>query len=121
MPKGPVLIVLTLLAMASTQCLAEQIPLSLPDGSQARPVWSTLPVLNATKSYWTDTPDANPLAREGSTGSLGFGNEDIDVCIIGSGITGISTVYHLQRQLNIQGFSGADIKVVVLEAREFCE
>jgi hypothetical protein len=98
----------------------QQIPLSHSHLSQDRPSWSTLPVSNPTKSFWVDTPNANPLAREGSSGPLGFGGEDIDVCIIGSGITGISAVHHLQRFFTTQG-KGVERKIVVLEAREFCE
>lgn len=101
---------------SSCQLLYQQTPWLLSNHS--RPSWLTLPVSNPTKSFWIDQPGANPLAHEGSTGALGFGDEDIDVCVIGSGITGISAVYHLQRLLSTQGI---DKKVVVLEAREFCE
>ena len=45
-----------------------------------------LPHPNPSKSFWIDSsPDANPLAREGSEGAL---TSDADVCIIGSGMTG---------------------------------
>lgn len=103
----------------NSQIQDQQIQFSLSNYS--RPSWSTLPVSNPTKSFWTDAPGANPLAREGSSGPLGFGGEDIDICVIGSGITGISAVYHLQRLLDAQGLTDVDKKVVVLEAREFCE
>lgn len=53
---------------------------------------ASLPVPNPTKSFWIDTPGANPLAKEGSEGIL---TSDADVCIIGSGITGVSAAYHL--------------------------
>jgi len=88
------------------------------DRSQDRPSWSTLPVSNSTKSFWIY--DANPLTREGSTGPLGFHDDDIDVCIIGSGITGISSAYHLGRFLNVQDPT-SERKIVILEAREFCD
>lgn len=104
------------LSSSNSQLLNPQAPWSLSNYS--RPPWLTLPVTNPTKSFWIDKPGVNPLAREGSTGTLGFGDEDVDVCVIGSGITGISAVYHLQRLLDAQGI---DKKVVVLEAREFCE
>ncbi|EKM77231.1 hypothetical protein AGABI1DRAFT_43824 [Agaricus bisporus var. burnettii JB137-S8] len=103
------------LSSSNSQLLNPQAPWSLSNYS--RPPWLTLPVTNPTKSFWIDKPGVNPLAREGSTGTLGFGDEDVDVCVIGSGITGISAVYHLQRLLDAQGI---DKKVVVLEAREFC-
>jgi hypothetical protein len=46
-----------------------------------------LPVPNPTKSFWIDSaPDANPFATEGSEGTL---TPDADICIIGSGITGM--------------------------------
>ncbi|KAH8825314.1 FAD dependent oxidoreductase [Flagelloscypha sp. PMI_526] len=67
-----------------------------------------LPVENPTRSFWLDSsPDLNPLAEVGSQGVL---PTDADVCIIGSGITGVSTAYHLNGQ----------VKVVILEARKFC-
>lgn len=70
----------------------------------------SLPVDNPTKSFWLNTPDANPLADAGSTGEL---TEDADVCIIGSGITGVSAAWHLSNGLERPS-------VVILEAREFC-
>ncbi|KAL1730176.1 FAD dependent oxidoreductase [Schizophyllum commune] len=70
-----------------------------------------LPHPNPSKSFWIDSsPDANPLAREGSEGAL---TSDADVCIIGSGMTGVSAAYALSKQT--PGF-----KVVILEARNFC-
>jgi hypothetical protein len=74
-----------------------------------------LPVPNPTRSFWTHgEPDANPLAREGSDGEL---TTDADVCIIGSGITGVGTAWHLVKGL--KEFTGKR-RVVVLEARDFC-
>lgn len=70
----------------------------------------SLPVDNPTKSFWLNTPDANPFADAGSTGEL---TEDADVCIIGSGITGVSAAWHLSNGLERPS-------VVILEAREFC-
>ncbi|KAL1678364.1 FAD dependent oxidoreductase [Schizophyllum commune] len=70
-----------------------------------------LPYPNPSKSFWIDSsPDANPLAREGSEGELTF---DSDVCIIGSGMTGVSAAYALSKQT-------PGLKVVILEARDFC-
>lgn len=70
-----------------------------------------LPVPNATKSFWINTPGANPLANEGSHGQL---TQEADVCIIGSGISGVSAAYHLSK-------SELPLSVVILEAREFCQ
>ncbi|KAG6840108.1 hypothetical protein C0991_008922 [Blastosporella zonata] len=77
---------------------------------------SVLPVPNPTHSFWINTIGANPLAKEGSEGDLIF---DADVCIIGSGITGVSAAYHLAK--NFAGKEGIGLKVAILEARDFCE
>ncbi|KAJ3994462.1 DAO-domain-containing protein [Lentinula boryana] len=78
---------------------------------------ASLPVANATKSFWINTPGANILANEGSSGPL---TEDADVCIIGSGMTGVSAAYHLAKALEGSETSSLHVKAVVLEAREFC-
>ncbi|KAI0693386.1 FAD dependent oxidoreductase [Cerioporus squamosus] len=79
---------------------------------------ASLPVSNPTKSFWVDTPGANPLAKEGSTGTL---THDADICIVGSGITGVSAAYHLSSLLAAEGLDGGkDLKVTILEARDFC-
>ena len=93
----------------------EQAALQLPR-PDSRP--ASLPVQNPTKSFWIDSPDANPLAKEGSTGAL---TEDSDVCIIGSGITGVSAAYHIARLLAERGSSSHPLNVTILEARDFCE
>jgi hypothetical protein len=79
-----------------------------------------LPHPNPTHSFWTHSPGANPLAAEGSTGAL---TDDADVCIIGSGITGVSAAYHLANAVEKGTFpdSGSKIRAVILEAREFCK
>ncbi|KAF8515231.1 FAD dependent oxidoreductase-domain-containing protein [Hysterangium stoloniferum] len=75
----------------------------------------SLPHEHPTKSFWTHgTPNANPLAREGSRGSL---TTDVDIAIIGSGITGIGAAVHL---VNILNALDMGMNVVVLEARDFC-
>ncbi|KAJ7736535.1 FAD dependent oxidoreductase-domain-containing protein [Mycena maculata] len=81
-----------------------------------------LPHLNPTHSFWTHgSPDANPLAGTGSTGEL---TEAADVCIIGSGITGVSAAYHLANAVEHGTFplpEGKEtLRAVVLEARDFC-
>ena len=76
-----------------------------------------LPVANWTKSFWINAPGANPLATEGSEGPL---TQDADVCIIGSGLTGVSAAYHLGKELERQELA-EKLKVVILDARDFCE
>jgi hypothetical protein len=76
-----------------------------------------LPVQNPTRSFWLDSaPDCNPLAREGSTGEL---TQTADVCIIGSGITGVSVAYHLANGLSKTNLD-KPTSAVILEARDFC-
>ena len=76
-----------------------------------------LPSPDPTRSFWThSSPDANPLAREGSTGPL---TADADVCIIGSGLTGVGVAYHLSEAIATSA-ELQSLKVVVLEARDFC-
>ncbi|KAH8980511.1 FAD dependent oxidoreductase [Lactarius hatsudake] len=86
---------------------------SLPSDS------TSFPVHNATRSFWmAGAPGANPLAREGSSGPL---TTDADVCIIGSGITGVSVAYHLSELLKKDSETRSDpLSVVILEARDFC-
>lgn len=77
----------------------------------------SLPVDNPTKSFWLDMPGANPLADAGSTGKL---TQDADVCVIGSGITGVSAAWHLSNLLHDEFRPEDKAKVVILEARKFC-
>ncbi|KAJ3560769.1 hypothetical protein NP233_g10617 [Leucocoprinus birnbaumii] len=100
--------------LATTKCQPydpePQAPFeSQPLSAQTRSPWSTLPVSNSTKSFWIDTSSANPLAREGSTGPLGFGSDDIDVCIIGSGITGVSTAFFWHKGSGATGRNGGHL------------
>jgi hypothetical protein len=75
-----------------------------------------LPVPNPTCSFWIDTPVADSLATEGNIPT------DADICIIGSGATGVSSAYHLANDFALDGDSDrSPIKAVILEAREFCE
>lgn len=85
---------------------ASQVPFAVKD--------NLLPSSNPTKSFWLHTPGANPLALEGSEGAL---TKDADICIIGSGITGVSAAWHLQQFLKDHE---QEVKIVALEAREFC-
>ncbi|KAG6851625.1 hypothetical protein H0H87_000225, partial [Tephrocybe sp. NHM501043] len=53
--------------------------------------------------------------KEGSEDDL---TADADVCIIGAGITGVSSAYHLAKSLIEK--EGKGLKVAILEARDFC-
>ncbi|CAA7269381.1 unnamed protein product [Cyclocybe aegerita] len=77
---------------------------------------SYLPHPNPIKSFWLHPPSANPLRESGSAGELTSG---ADVCIIGSGLTGVGTAWHLVNQLG-SGEAETKKKIVVLDAREFC-
>ncbi|KAG6834925.1 hypothetical protein H0H93_006318 [Arthromyces matolae] len=79
----------------------------------APPHRSGLPVPNSTHSFWINTPGANPLAKEGSEDDL---DTEVDVCIIGTGITGVSAAYHLSKA---QEGRESPLKVTILEARDF--
>jgi len=87
-------------------------------GDQASFHPASLPVSNPTRSFWINSSaDANPLAEEGSEGEL---TGDADICIIGSGITGVSAAYHLAKAVKADPSLGA-LSAVIVEAREFCE
>ncbi|KAG8848522.1 hypothetical protein FRC20_002532 [Serendipita sp. 405] len=93
---------------------------------------SPLPTPNPTKSFWThpglsrdwpyDSNDPegckriNPYASEGSEGHL---TSEADVVIIGGGITGVSVALELGRLVREEK-TGPGLKVVILEARDFC-
>jgi hypothetical protein len=91
-------------------------------GAMEAPQPAELPCVNPTRSFWTDSsPDASPLASRGSEGPL---TTDADICIIGSGITGVGVAYHLAQAAQAIGYpltNDGPLKVVILEARDFCE
>lgn len=79
---------------------------------------ASLPHPEPTKAFWTHgTPDCNPLAKEGSEGPL---TSDVDICIIGSGVTGVSCAYHLARLRASGGAAEPSLSVAILDARDFC-
>ena len=79
----------------------------------------SLPSSNSTTSFWLDLPpEESPLANVGSTGSL---TQDADVCVIGSGITGVGVVWNLVKNLQDSLENGTKMKIVLLEARQFCK
>lgn len=72
------------------------------------------PVDNPTVSFWQRNLNITPSPTEGCEQPL---PSDVDICIIGSGITGVGAAYHLAQQFSQEQRS---IKAVILEAREFC-
>jgi hypothetical protein len=82
------------------------------------PKSESFPVSNATHSFWMNgAPGVNPLARAGSTGPL---TADGDVCIIGSGMTGVSVAYHLSKLFGDNATLHDALSIIILEARDFC-
>ncbi|GJE98599.1 FAD dependent oxidoreductase [Phanerochaete sordida] len=77
----------------------------------------TLPVANGTQSFWLRNPNVFPPPTYGSDGPL---TRDADICIIGSGITGVSAAYHLAQAFSHDQTRSQPVSAVVLEAREFC-
>lgn len=75
-----------------------------------------LPYANPTKSFWLHSAeDCNPLADAGKESAL---PREVDVLIIGSGHSGICTLYHLIQQLKTRCRNVK--RIAVLEARQFC-
>lgn len=120
------------IGLASVQSLAAFSPMTIHDPlrNQFQAIFSKIfspppesasesfPVSNATRPFWMDgAPGVNPLARAGSTGPL---TTDADICVIGSGITGVSVAYHLSKLFENNATSQDAPSVVVLEARDFC-
>ncbi|KAJ7099250.1 hypothetical protein B0H15DRAFT_796943 [Mycena belliarum] len=56
------------------------------------PMTTSRPCFLLNSRQVSHSPGATPLAGDGSTGRL---TDDADVCIIGAGITGASSSYHL--------------------------
>jgi NADH dehydrogenase FAD-containing subunit len=68
-----------------------------------------------TASYWLQEC-ANPLARQGADSP--FVDENVDIVVIGSGITGVSAVHHLVQGMKREKLD--KLKITLLEARDFC-
>jgi len=118
------LLAIGLLSMQSLAALSQIMDYPLPDQFQAiippspESASELFPVANGTRSFWmAGVPGVNPLARAGSTGPL---TTDADICIIGSGIAGVSVAYHLSKLFGDSAASQDPLSVVVLEARDFC-
>jgi hypothetical protein len=116
------------LAIVGMQVSATFSPITLQDLLQAQfqamssppseSVSASFPVPNATRSFWmAAAPGVNPLAHTGSTGPL---TPDAEICIIGSGITGVSVAYHLSKLFGDDATLPSQLSIVILEAREFC-
>jgi hypothetical protein len=110
--------------LAGAQSLAALSPLPLhdPPYDQVQATFElpsdSLPVPNSTHSFWMHGAlGVNPLARVGSSGSL---TTDADICILGSGLTGVSVAYHLSKLLGSDATLQRALNIVILEARDFC-
>ncbi|KAL9940195.1 hypothetical protein V8E36_000900 [Tilletia maclaganii] len=67
---------------------------------------------SATRSFWLDTSDG-----PSTTATLGSDHE-VDIAIVGSGITGVSAAFHLLDDAN--DLPSSIQSIAVFEAREFC-
>ncbi|KAM0542732.1 hypothetical protein ACHAPJ_012665 [Fusarium lateritium] len=74
---------------------------------------SSLPVDNATTSFWRADP--HHLDDHRSTPTL---PSQVDIAVIGSGYAGASTVYHVLEQCKARGVQAP--RIVILEARQAC-
>ena len=77
---------------------------------------TTLPVPDSTRSFWLNSSaDCNPLADHGRHAPLPAST--VDIAIIGTGISGVSTLHHLIQEF--RRTNRAVTRIVLLEAREF--
>jgi len=83
-----------------------------PIGSDGYTNSQMLPVANATTPYWRT--QLHPIDGHRSSHDL---PAECDIVIIGAGLAGVSTAYHLSAAAG----SGAKIpSIVILEARQVC-
>lgn len=79
---------------------------------------TTLPVANPTTSFW----QTEPLAGAHFSERIECNRDlltDVNVCIIGSGITGVSAAYyHLAKACAAEGRAPNGLKAIILEAIE---
>lgn len=73
-----------------------------------------LPVPNSTASYWRSDP--HWLDEHNSTAHL---PTEADIVIIGTGIAGVSTAYHLVNSVEKNG-EARQSSILLLEARQVC-
>jgi hypothetical protein len=71
-----------------------------------------LPVPTYTVPYWRT--QLHPIDSHRSSETLPV---ECDIAIIGSGMAGVKTAYHLCKQLKLQG---SEPSILILEAREVC-
>ena len=69
------------------------------------------PVKNATVPYWRS--ELHPIDEHRSTEDL---PSECDVAIIGAGLSGVATAYHLVNECD----SDSALSIVLLEARQVC-
>ncbi|KIP01827.1 hypothetical protein PHLGIDRAFT_131084 [Phlebiopsis gigantea 11061_1 CR5-6] len=74
------------------------------------------PIANPTISFWQQDLNIKPSPTEGSEDPL---PGDVDICVIGSGITGVSAAYHLAKRFAKEE-PNKPITAAIFEAREFC-
>lgn len=80
---------------------------------------TSLPVANSTRSFWLHSSlDCNPLAKSGDDTPLPPPGTDYDIVIIGTGISGVFTLYHLLQGLKTSNRSIT--RIALFEARDFC-
>lgn len=85
-------------------------PSALHQASELPPLPSPLPSLFLSfRSPFSSAGRHDPLPR-------GYGNEKVDVIVVGSGVSGVEVVRNL---VEMYGKIGEKVRIVVLEARDF--
>jgi hypothetical protein len=78
---------------------------------------SDLPSTNPSSSFWLSEPSSKLLGHR-TTKDL---PQQVDVAVVGSGISGVSVLYHLLEELKKKKTAKQKtMTVLVLEAREVC-
>jgi glycine/D-amino acid oxidase-like deaminating enzyme len=86
----------------------------MESGSMATLTDTMLPVPNSTESYWRSEP--HWLDEHRSTTHL---PAEADIVIIGTGIAGVSTAYHLVNNVDTNNDTSKP-SILLLEARQVC-
>jgi glycerol-3-phosphate dehydrogenase len=71
---------------------------------------SKFPVANPTASFWLTQPHHLASYRSSETTP-----EECDIAIIGTGLAGVSTAYHI-----LANHKGTEPKIVLFDARQAC-
>jgi hypothetical protein len=74
-----------------------------------------LPVPNSTTPYWRS--ELHPIDNHRSTDRL---PSTCDIAIIGAGLSGVATAYHIVKEVERAGAALKAPEIVLLEAREVC-